>query len=171
MKAKFILIPTLAILSVATDSRADIVTDWSANLDQTIVVVAQPVPTQARSIAIVHTAIYDAVNGIARKYTRYFVTEGAPPGASQEAAAAQAAYTAMVSLYPSQKSALEVMLADSLDKIPGHEGNSRSIARGRAWGEHVANLILAWRGTDGFTTPLPPYFGGGAPGIWRSPPT
>src|SRR6266540_3446748 len=96
-KTKLILIPTLAILSVANLSRADIVTDWSANLDQTIVAVAQPVPTQARSMAIVHTAIYDAVNGIARKYAPYFVTESAPPGARQEAAAAQAAYTAMVS--------------------------------------------------------------------------
>src|SRR5213593_1582694 len=88
-------------------ARADMVTDWSANLDKTIIAVAQPVPAQARSIAIVHAAIYDAVNGIARKYAPYFVTESAPHGARQEAAAAQAAYTAMVNLYPSQKPALD----------------------------------------------------------------
>src|SRR5437016_6290893 len=92
-------------------AHADTVTDWSANLDQTIVAVAQPVPAQARSIAIVHAAIYDAVNGIARKYTPYFVTERAPHGARQEAAAAQAAYTTMLNLYPSQKAALDSMLA------------------------------------------------------------
>ncbi len=152
-------------------ARADMVTDWSANLDKTIIAVAQPVPAQARSIAIVHAAIYDAVNGIARKYTPYFVPESAPPGARQEVAAAQSAYTAMVSLYPSQKAALDGMLAESLAKIPGHQGKSRSIARGRAWGEHVANRVLSWRSTDGFTTSPLPYFGGGAPGVWRSPPT
>jgi hypothetical protein len=38
-------------------------------------------------LAIVHAAIYDAVNGIERKYTPYFVTERGPRGASAEAAA------------------------------------------------------------------------------------
>ncbi len=152
-------------------ARADVVTDWSANLDQTIGATAQPVPTQARSIAIVHTAIYDAVNGIARKYAPYFVTESAPHGTRQEAAAAQAAYTAMLNLYPSQNAVLDAMLAESLGKIPGHHGHSRSIARGRAWGEYVAKQILAWRSTDGFTSLQPLYLGGGAPGVWRSPPT
>jgi hypothetical protein len=147
------------------------VTDWSANLGQTIVATAQPVPTQARSIAIVHTAIYDAVNGIVGQYSPYFVTESAPPGARPEAAAAMAAYTTMLSLYPSQSSNLDVMLAASLQKVSGSGGSSRSIARGLAWGQHVANLILAWRSTDGFSTPPPPYFGGTGPGIWRSPPT
>jgi len=158
-------------LAFNASSRADMVTDWSANLDQTIVTVKQAVPAQPRSLAIVHTAVFDAVNGIAGKYTPYFVTENAPSGARQEAAAAQAAYTTMVALYPSQKSALDAMLVDSLQTIPGDQGKSASIARGRAWGEHVANLILAWRSTDGFSAPLPPYYGGGAPGIWRSPPT
>jgi hypothetical protein len=161
----------LAGLALCSGARADMVTDWSANLDHTIVTVAQPVPTQARSIAMVHTAIYDAVNGIARKYTPYFVSERAPSGARPEAAAAMAAYTVMLNLYPSQKKTLDMMLAESLQKLPGNQGQSQSIARGLAWGEHVANLIFAWRSTDGFNTSPPPYFGGGAPGVWRSPPT
>jgi hypothetical protein len=161
----------LAGLGLCSSGRADMVTDWSANLDKTIEAVAQPVPTQARSIAIVHTAIYDAVNGIVGKYEPYFVTESAPPGARPEAAAAMAAYTTMVSLYPSQKPALDTMLANSLQNIPGGQGHSQSIAAGLAWGQHVANLILTWRSADGFNTPPPPYFGGPGPGVWRSPPT
>ena len=43
-------------------------------------------------------------------------------------------------------------------------------ARGVAWGASVAQQILAWRSVDGFSTPPPPYFGGTAPGVWRSPP-
>src|SRR5207245_48579 len=88
----------------------------------------------------------------------------APPGARQEAAAAQAAYTALKALYPSQAAALDAQLTDSLANTPGSTGNSVSIARGRAWGEHVANVILAWRSTDGWSTPPPPCFGG--PRVW-----
>jgi hypothetical protein len=157
--------------NVNSNCRADMVTDWSANLDQTILAVKQVIPAQARSIAIVHAAMFDAVNGIAGKYEPYFVTESAPPGARQEAAAAGAAYVTMAALYPSQKASLDAMLADSLQAIPGDEGKSVSIARGLMWGERVANLILAWRSTDGFNASLAPYYGGGAPGIWRSPPT
>src|SRR5438067_1469789 len=63
-------------------------------------------------------------------------------------------------------------LANSLTEIAGNNGNSRSIARGQAWGEHVANVILAWRALDGFSTPPPSYFGSTTiPGVWRSIPT
>jgi PAP2 superfamily len=168
---KFGLGLALAGVGLAPGARADTVTEWNANLERAIFATAQPVAAQPRFSAIVHSAIYDAVNGIARKYTPYFVTEAAPPAARQEAAAAQAAYTALKALYPSQAAALDTQLAESLANIPGNSGSSVSIARGRAWGEHVANLILAWRSTDGWSTPLPPYFGGGAPGVWRSPPT
>ncbi len=152
-------------------ARADAVTDWNANTEQAILTALQGPPVQGRFLAIVHAAIYDAVNGIERKYTPYFVTERGPRGASAEAAAVQAAYTALVSLYPTQKATLDAHRADSLAKIPGNKGHSRRIARGLEWGENVANQILAWRATDGFTTPIPGYFGGGAAGVWRSPPS
>src|SRR5262245_17112069 len=167
----FTVFQFLCIFGVSVTAFADAVTDWSVRLEQLVYAVAQPVPTQPRSAAIVHTAIFDAVNGIARKYDPYFVKAWGPPGARQEAAAAQAAYTTMLNLYPSQKAALDAFLLEALEKIPGHQGNNQSIASGREWGEYVAQQILSWRSTDGFTTPLPPYFGGGAPGVWRSPPT
>src|SRR5262249_19232189 len=167
---KFGLGLALAALGLAPGARADTVTEWNANLERAIFATAQTAGAQPRFSAIVQTAVYDAVNGIARKYTPYFVTEPAPGGARPEAAAAQAAYTALKALYPSPAVALHAKPADSLASTPG-SANSQSIARGRAWGEHVATLILAWRSTDGWSTPPPPYFGGGAPGVWRSPPT
>jgi len=171
MNVQRLIAAGLALAGLVSAARADTVTEWNANLERAIFATAQPVAAQPRFSTIVHNAIYDAVNGIARKYTPYFVTEAAPPGARQEAAAAQAAYTALKALYPSQAAALDAQLAESLANIPGSRGNSVSIARGRAWGEHVANVILAWRSTDGWSTPPPPYFGSGAPGVWRSPPT
>jgi hypothetical protein len=144
------------------------VTEWNENMEATIRAAALPIPAHGRTTAIVHAAIYDAVNGIARKYAPYHVTDPAPPGARQEAAAAQAGYAALVALFPAQKSVLDAELAQSISEIPGDEGDGQSIARGLAWGQSVADEIIAWRKQDGFSTPLPGYFGGGAPGIWRS---
>jgi len=61
-----------------------------------------------RSFAILHAAIYDAVNSIDRTYTPYVVRlrgAGEPRSASQDAAAAAAAHDVLVALYPSLRAA------------------------------------------------------------------
>lgn len=170
MKTKVIIAFGLALAGLPT-VRADMVTDWNAHLEQAIFDTAQPVPAQARFAAIMHLAVFDAVNGIARKYRPYYVTETAPPGARQEAAAAQAAYTVLKALYPSQSDVLDEQLAASLARIPGHQGHSQSIRRGRDWGEYVAHQLLDLRSADGWSTPPQPYYGASDPGVWRSIPT
>jgi len=172
MKSLPFLTAALCGLSLLTAPvcRADAVTDWNAHLEEAVFATAQPVPAQPRSAAIMHLAIFDAVNGIDRRYTPYHVTEAAPPGARREAAAVQAAYTTLVVLYPTQAAALSNHLANSLAEIPGHRGRSQSIARGRAWGEYVAQRILALRANDGWSAPQPPFFGGFDVGQWRSVP-
>lgn len=157
-------------LMVGGSARADAVTDWNGYWEEAVFATAQPAPAQARFGAILHTAVFDAVNGIARKYTPYYVTEKALPGARQEAAAIQAAHAVLCALYPSQVGVLDVHLADSLANIPGHSGNSQSIARGLAWGEYVANQILELRRLDGWSTLPLPYYGTFDPGVWRSLP-
>ena len=82
----------------------------------------------------------------------------------------QAAYTALLALYPTQAGTLEVHLTESIAQIPGSSGDSESIARGRAWGEYVANQILALRSDDHWSEPQPPFMGGFAVGQWRSIP-
>jgi hypothetical protein len=84
-----------ACLALGTPLRADMVTDWNEYTEHAIITAGQGPPVQGRFLAIVHAAIYDAVNGIQRQYTPYFVTEWGPRGASAEAAAAQAGYTAL----------------------------------------------------------------------------
>ena len=172
MKIKHIVAVGIACAALITNSssRADMVTDWNETAEAVIRTSTGSPPLQIRALAIVNAAIYDAVNGIARKYQPYFVTDDAPPGARQEAAAAQAAFTALLGLFPAQSGLLEAKLAESLASIPGHQGKSKSIARGRAWGEQVAQAVLGWRATDGLSTVVPPYFGGFAPGQWRSIP-
>ncbi len=166
-----ITVITAALLLLAASTRADMVAEWNLNMENTVRAAGVPPPGQARPPAIVHAAIYDAVNGIAQKYTPYFVTEAAPPGARQEAAAAQAGYATLLALYPAQKTNLDALLARSLSEIPGHEGRSQSIALGLAWGEYVADKILAWRAKDGFAHRPVNYYGDtNTPGVWRSLP-
>jgi membrane-associated phospholipid phosphatase len=173
MKTRYMIVAACilcAALIPSPSSRADMVTDWNETAEVVIRASTPSPPIRIRALAIVNAAIYDAVNGIARTYQPYFVTDAAPPGARQEAAALQAAFTALMGLFPAQAGLLEEKLAESLASIPGHRGQSQSIARGRAWGEHVAQAVLAWRATDGLSTVVPPYFGGFDPGQWRSIP-
>ncbi len=122
-----------------------------------------------RTVAIVHVSIFDAVNGIERRYTPIHVAPDAPRGASVRAAAAQAGYTALAGLFPSQiadfDADLEAILADIADEAG--QDHSTSIERGRAWGEHVALEILAWRAADGLNPPNNTFTGGTDPGEWR----
>ena len=173
MKTKHIIIAAgiaCAALIPSSSSRANMVTDWNETAEVVIRASSPSPPIQIRALAIVNAAIYDAVNGITRTYQPYFVIDAAPPGARKEAAAAQAAFTALLGLFPGQAGLLEEKLAESLARIPGDRRGSHSIARGRAWGEQVAQAVLAWRATDGLSTVVPPYFGGFAPGQWRSIP-
>src|SRR5947207_779289 len=89
-------------------ARADEVTDWTQIMIRaTFVPPLTSPPALTRSIAIFQAAVYDAVNGIERRYAPVHVSPGAPPGASQRAAAVQAAYATLVRLFPSQGVAFE----------------------------------------------------------------
>jgi hypothetical protein len=163
----------LSLMLNAACAAQDAVTEWNLNAEKAI--LANPTVSgnsviTARAYVLMHAAIFDAVNGIERRYTPYHVDVVAPRGASRRAAAIEAAYTTLVALFPSQKSTLDGELASSLASLwPGDEGpeESQSIELGLAWGQQVANDILAWRSTDGFNTALPPVTGGLAPGQWR----
>ncbi len=163
----------LMILLLSEMAYADVLSDWNAVAGTAMRNANITTGSQTRPLAIMHAAVFDAVNGIARKYEPYFVTDWAPGGARQEAAAAQAAYTTLVSLIPSQTALFDAQLALSLAAIPGAEGSSESIRRGVAWGERVAMEILAWRFGDGSAPGGgTPFCCGAAPGVWRSvPPT
>jgi hypothetical protein len=85
---------------------------------------------------------------------------------------AQAAYTILVDLFPTQKADFDAELAASLAALMDNDGNAddESVLRGVAWGQQVADAIWAWRSTDGFTPAPPPFLGGTAVGEWRPTP-
>jgi len=131
---------------------------------------AQPATIHpTRSFAIMHAAIYDAVNAIDRTHRPYLVRlSGVSRDASQEAAAAAAAHDVLVALYPAPafKTALDAQLQQSLAQIP--DGNDKT--EGIRIGQTVADRILAQRNTDGSNARPIHYVFGTAPGDYQSTP-
>jgi hypothetical protein len=156
-------------IAFAASPAVDEITNWNQMLFRAGLVGGTTPLVITRVAAIVQAAVFDAVNGIDRRYTPIHVPPAATAGASRDAAAVQAAYATLVQLYPAQKPTLDARLAVSLASIGARE-RSAAIASGVAWGQTVADAILAWRSTDGFTPPPPPFLGGTAVGMWRPTP-
>jgi membrane-associated phospholipid phosphatase len=152
-----------------SSAHTNVAIDWNAIMLGTFATANVPAPAATRLGAIVQAAVFDAVNGIEIRYTPIHVAPAAPDGSSPQAAVIGASYTAQVLLFPSQKSALDADLAASIAAL-GDDRSDPSVANGLAWGTSVANQIVAWRSTDGFTATPPMYVFGTAPGDWQMTP-
>jgi hypothetical protein len=152
---------------LAVAARADEVTDWHEHLLTALVTAGSNPLVSGRDAALLSAAVFDAVNGIERRYAPIHVSVDAPRGASKRAAAVEAAYTILVSRYPAQATDLNAKRSASLAVIAD---GGKSIERGVAWGQAVAQAILDWRSTDGFSSPPPPFLGGNDVGQWRPTP-
>jgi hypothetical protein len=149
----------------------DQVLEWNQIFIDTLIATNTANSSSQRLGAIVHTAIFDAYNGIERRYTPIFVSDTAPRGASRRAAVIAAAYTALVGLFPSRQAALDLSYAESLSALSDEGGDGgQSRERGIAWGTAVANAVLTWRATDGFNASRPAFNGGAEIGQWRPTP-
>jgi hypothetical protein len=147
-------------------SAADEVTDWNKVLVSALTATNASPQNSGRIAAITQAAVFDAVNGIDRRYTPYFVTSAAPHHSSRRAAAVQAAYVALSTLVPAQAAGLLRQRDASIATIRS-EGSSGSVDRGIEWGQFVADALLAERSTDGFPNGGVPDFGDFAVGKWR----
>src|SRR5688500_20321133 len=96
-----------------SEAHADQVLAWNQIFIDTLIATGTANSSSQRLGAIVHTAIFDAYNGIERRYTPVFVAPGAPSGASRRAAVIAAAYTTLASLFPSRRVVLEERYAAS----------------------------------------------------------
>ena len=163
---KLILVTTtlLAALSLVGSARADVVTDWNQTAIATLNAAGVRFPPQTRALAMMHAAMFDAVNATNHRYTAYAVDIYAP-GASPEAAAAAAAHGVLLNLIPSQQVNLDAAYAASLAQVP--DGTAKD--SGIALGVTVASGILALRRADG-SNAVVPYTPGTGPGVWRPTP-
>lgn len=141
----------------------DEVTHWNAVLEKTA--AGTPHFFQSRSAAIVHLAVFEAVNVIQGDYEPYLGTISAPSWASPEAATVAAAHRALVALYPEKKTQLDSERDTSLSAIP--DGDEKKA--GIAVGEIAADVMLALRANDG-SDAVVPYTPVSRPGFWQPAP-
>ena len=141
----------------------EVVIEWNQILQDTIPrTVLQKIP---RYYAMMHIAMFDAVNAIERDYSPYRILVKASRGASQEAAAAQAAHDVLAALIPAELARFDAALAARLATI-----DPARAAQGIAVGRIAAAEILAWRQNDGWTDPPPPYDPPPLTGLWQPTP-
>jgi len=143
-------------------ARTDVISDWNNVLLQAIRNESTSPPLAARNLAIVHVAMFEAVNAIERQYQPYFLPLNAPEQVSPDAAAVGAAYACLSDLYPSQMAAFDAALSSSLAAIPPGPDRDEGFTLGQA----AAILVLAWRVDDGASTSVP-YVPSTEPGAWR----
>ncbi len=145
-------------------SAATVVLRWNQLLQDTLPPPGNPLTP--RSYAMMHIAMFDAINAIEREFTPYRVRAPLGANGSPEAAAAQAAHDVLVALNPSAAATYDMALAEDLGKRP-----SGFIRRGAEVGAFVAKEILAWRQNDGWiVSQSPPYSEPLLPGRWQPTP-
>jgi hypothetical protein len=173
-------VAALSVLATAAPVRADVVTDWNATAAGALASPGTAVPPGAGQgaigavhLAMVHGAVYDAVNAIAGGHEPYVSSPPAEPWYSQEAAVAAAARHMLLNgglngpagFAPGRIMAIETDYLNTLAGIPPGAAREGGIATGVA----AATAMIAARAGDG-RFPAPPFFTfpvGTLPGEWR----
>jgi membrane-associated phospholipid phosphatase/methionine-rich copper-binding protein CopC len=150
------------IIKRVETANSDVVLDWNANLLNAIYTDKTAPPVASRNMAIVESAVFDAVNSFAQTYKNYHFTGTAPVGGSVEAAAASAAYNALLKLYPNQKTFFDNAFTASLAKITDGAAEDAGVV----FGKTVADDILSLRSNDGASKTVT-YTPGTNPGDWQ----
>lgn len=154
-----------ALAAMAGVARADVVTDWNTELLNSIKAGNVNPPMATRGMAMVHTAIYDAVNSIDDTHQPYNINLNVAATTSREAAAAQAARDVLVHLYPARTAIFDAALSTHLSAIPDGADKTAGIGLGSS----VAASIIALR-TGDHSTDVVPYSPTPGVGNWQPTP-
>jgi hypothetical protein len=141
--------PILTLALLIAPAKADVIMDWNAKADAIGAEKQLANSANTRGQAMLHVAMFEAVNAIDRRYTPYKLNLTADRGTSREAAAASAAHDVLVALYPDQKADLDATLVTSLSTIAEGEAKSKGVELGKK----AAVEIIALRANDGSNTP------------------
>jgi hypothetical protein len=167
MALTVIALGVMTLMISANTVCADEVLDWNAHAAKAIVTVGGQVPPRALiRLAMVHLAIYDAVNAIeGAPFEGYSSVPAVDGPASEQAAIATAAHDVLVALFPAQVVDLDAKYAASLAALP--DGIAK--ANGIAVGQQAASAILIKRAEDGRNATVT-YMPGSGPGVWAPTP-
>src|SRR5262245_55160215 len=155
-KALSALVLTLAVPATV---KADVITEWNQNAIRMLGQAKLPSGAPTRALAMMHAAMFEAVNSIEPRFAPYHSPQEASRDASAVAAASAAAYRVLASVIPAQAAALDARHQALTATIP--DGPQK--AAGIAVGEKAAAMIVALRANDGadFSTDYQPPQGAG----------
>lgn len=140
----------VVVLAPMAAARADIVTDWNARAFE--IMAAERVPggvAPARTLSIMHIAMFDAANASAGRYLPYRSAMPEARGASPEAAIHAAARRVLIELYPKQTAAVDAHFGRNIADLASDAGRAAGIAAG----DKAALAMIAERRSDGFFGP------------------
>ena len=152
---------------VAQAQSPDTILEWNRILLTALATPGALDPTVffTRPLALMHVAMFDALNSFDRVYTPYvdYVTVSA--SASRDAAAAQAAHDTLIAMFPGQAAVYDAALATHLGRLP-----PASAQDGARVGAAAARAVLERRRNDGWNRPSPEYLLPSLPGFWQPVP-
>jgi hypothetical protein len=162
-----VLTASMCLPNHALAQSADTILEWNRLLVVSIGTpgVLEPTVFFTRPLALMHVAIFDAINSFERAYTPYVDFIDVPAGASRDAAIAQAARDTLVGMFPSQTAIYDAALIAQLSRLP-----VASVVSGVQVGAAAARAALARRSTDGWNRPAPTYILPSMPGYWQPVP-
>ena len=166
MNKRVLFSAVAAAALIAGPASADTVCEW-AEFGNAIQAAAAPppsaprVPDHDRAQTQMALAMFEALNAIDRRYESYLGFAAADPRASQDAAAASAAYHVLLSHFPGQKTALEENYTISMEAV----ADAGARASGAAIGKAAAELALKAGGIDPAIVQTP-YLPRTQPGVW-----
>jgi hypothetical protein len=152
-----------------TSTQPNPVIEWNRTLLQIVRTAGAQPPTihSTRNFAILHIAIFEAVNSIDKDFKPYAIRlHHVSRRASTQAAADQAAHDVLVSLYPSFAATLDSQLEQDLAPLPNGQDKSDGIQTGK----ETAAAILALRSNDGSAATLPAFVPQTQPGAYQLTP-
>jgi len=136
-------------LAAMAAAQADVITDWNQIAVEAGYKAGGGNAPHARAMAIMHLAMFEAVNSLGPRYAPYRQRLPAEAGASADAAAAVAAHDVLKRIYPQQAPGFEAELLAALNR--GADGPAK--AAGIRLGEQAAARLLAERADDGSAAP------------------
>ncbi len=153
----------VAALAASTSAHADLLQDWTELAIQSSVAAKHAPFVQTRTTAMLHLAMFEAINGSDGPYHSYLKRPEAPRATAasmtggpdenlRAATAAVAAHGVLLALFPEQKPSLDATLTKAL-------ATSDATAREAAMreGRLIAAAVIDLRANDG----------AGAPNTWR----
>ena len=145
-KIRWSVLPTaMAFLLGGPPAAADVITDWNVTATDIMFAAGLPPPPANRALAMVQTAVYEAVNAITKRYPADRITPNASPDASIAAAVSTSNRALLSRLVPSQQDRIDKAYASALAVIADGPAKTAGIAAG----DQAAAAVLAWRADDG----------------------